>query len=200
MSGPNPKRRRLRFSLRSLLISFSVVCVVLGWIGWRMEWARRDQSVLADLRGRGVGASFVGFDMSQHWAPDWLKQPWVFIHFCSINRLEITSLPHIADSALPELSRLPKLRLLKIESDLITDEGLKHLAAFKDLQILGVSSPQLTDDGILFLSQFQQLEELAIEGSQLTPEGIERLQQALPHCRFTPFAGLDPVRFDDSSF
>jgi hypothetical protein len=170
------------------LAAFTVLTILLGWVAVRLERARHDQQVLADLNA----ARFVGYDMSMS-SPDWLKTIWIMQHFFSVNRLEISALPHAPDDALKHLVRLPRLQKLKIESDAITDDGLRHLLGIKRLRTLGIASRQLTDDGLLILGQMKQLQELAVESPELTPEGIERLKRDLPGCQIRSFRMMELV-------
>ena len=125
------------------------------------------------------------------WSPEWLKTPWVWNHFFSVDRLSIRNLPPISDEALKQLARLPQLRKLKIESELITDDGLSHLLVLKKLRVLGIAAPRLTDEGLAILGQMKQLEELAVESPHLTAGGIERLRRDLPHCKIKRFEKID---------
>lgn len=186
---PAPKRRWFRFSLRTLFVALTAIAILLGWVAWRLERARQDQRVLADL-DPAAGISFRGYDMPMS-SPEWLKTMWVMEHFYSVDRLEIRPLPHTPDDALKHLARLPRLVKLKIESDAITDDGLRHLSSIKGLRVLGVASPQITDEGLLILGQMKQLKELAVESHRLTAGGIERLKRDLPDCQIKTFKMLD---------
>jgi hypothetical protein len=188
---PAPSRRWFRFSLRTLLAAVAVLAIVFGWVAWRLDRAREQGRVLADLYS-ATGVSFVGFDMPKS-SPESLKTQWVFGHFFRVDRLEIGPLPHTPDNALKHLPRLPQLEKLKIESDAITDDGLRHLLGIKRLRVLGIVSAQLTDDGLLILGQMKQLQELAVESPRLTIGGIERLKRDLPHCQIKSFEMIDTV-------
>ena len=179
------KRRWFRFSLRTMFAVVTMLVILLGSAGLRVERARHDQRVLTDLDAVAT-VSFRGYDMSAS-SPESLKTKWVFEHFFSVNRLDIGPVPHMPDDALKHLVSLPRLETLKIESDAITDDGIRHLLGIKRLRVLGIASSQVTDEGLAILAQMKQLEELAIESRQLSAAALEQLKRDLPHCQFKSF-------------
>ncbi len=48
-----PRRRWLRFSLRTLLIVVTVLAVPLGWVGWRRQQVRREQATITWVKEAG---------------------------------------------------------------------------------------------------------------------------------------------------
>jgi hypothetical protein len=182
------KRRWFRFSLRTLLAAFTVVAILFGWVAWRLERARHDQQVLADLSP----FSSVSYNMPMS-SPGRLKTMWVMEHFSRVDGVEFVFVPHMPQEKLKHLIGLPRLEKLKIKSDAITDDGLKHLLGIKRLRILGIASSQLTDAGLLTLGEMKQLQVLAVSSPKLTAEGIERLKRDLPNCQTKSFEMIDVV-------
>ena len=39
--NPKPRRRWYRFSLRTMLVLVSLVCVTCGYVGWALNWKRQ---------------------------------------------------------------------------------------------------------------------------------------------------------------
>ena len=48
-----PRRRWLRFSLRTLLIVVTVLSVPLGWVGWRLGQVRTEQATITSIEKLG---------------------------------------------------------------------------------------------------------------------------------------------------
>jgi len=42
-TNPTSKRRKFRFSLRTLMAVMVLLCVGLGWFGWKMREAERQR-------------------------------------------------------------------------------------------------------------------------------------------------------------
>src|SRR5258708_1232261 len=107
-----PKRRRLRFSLRSMLLLIAFICVLLAWIGWKIDRARQQRLILRDI------SPFDGvmYDMPQ-WFPDAVKTPAVFhTNLFDVTELVFVGNPNTTNDKLVHLARLPKLRKLDLAS------------------------------------------------------------------------------------
>src|SRR6185295_19980991 len=48
---PSPRRRWFRFSLRTLLVVVTLLCV---WLGWQIHAVRQRSAIIAELRATGV--------------------------------------------------------------------------------------------------------------------------------------------------
>ncbi len=55
---PKPRRRWLRFSLRTLLAVMLLLGVVFGVLSWMMQEAKRQREVVADLEEKGAWFTF----------------------------------------------------------------------------------------------------------------------------------------------
>ena len=62
-----PKRRRwYQFSLRTLLIVVTLSAIPLGWVGWKLEQARRERAAIAWVEEMGGRVQFGG-----GWVDSW---------------------------------------------------------------------------------------------------------------------------------
>ena len=50
------RRRRFRFSLRTLFVLLTATCIVLGWMGWTLQIVRQRQSARKWLEDKGVNS------------------------------------------------------------------------------------------------------------------------------------------------
>ncbi len=46
------KRRRLRFGLRTLFATFTIFCLILGWVTWNLNWIRQRRDMADPEPGR----------------------------------------------------------------------------------------------------------------------------------------------------
>ncbi len=88
-----PKRRWLRFSLRSLLLLVLVLCVVLGW---QVGWARKQRAAVAWIRQQPDGSVAYDYERLQFpspnpqpSAPNWLVELLGIDYFATVTRATV---------------------------------------------------------------------------------------------------------------
>lgn len=197
MTTPKPKRRWLRFSLRTLLVFVVVLSVPLTWFAWRLEKARRQREAVEAILGLGgVVAYDYQVDESGEWiegaeptAPEWLRKLLGDDFFCDVLCVDVFPAPKFGDDEARHLKGLTELEHLYLFSQ-ISDSGLAHLEGLTKLKTLSLNGTQISDSGLAHLEGLTRLETLYLHGSlftlddmQVTGEGIQELQQALPNCR-----------------
>ena len=91
--------------------------------------------------------------------------------------LHYVNCPH---GGLTQLSKLPKLRELKLSSDQIDDLGLKSLSESESLESLEIygKSNRWSDGGTRFLYRMKRLRSLCIHAPQLTSECLLGLEKS----------------------
>ena len=199
------RRRKLRlislqFRLRTLLVAFVVVALVLGIFMMRRERIRKNWEIGARFEESGA---YVGYFWGRVWDLDLSTRP-PHTRFptgrpiteddlAAIEQLpEMSSLTldgtTIRDADLARLAPLRRLDSLFLRRTPITDAGLKHLARLPGLLVLEVRETRITDEALADLGGMKQLEYVGVTGTRMTPAGVARLQQALPTARidFTP--------------
>jgi len=81
------------------------------------------------------------------------------------------------DELLRELSTLPKLRLLNVDSTTrVTPAGLAHIAAMPALESLNLYDLGVTDDDLRHIAKQTGLRELSLAENSVTDVGLERLK------------------------
>src|SRR5689334_3901312 len=139
MSAPsNPRRRWLRFSLRSFMLLVLVVAVSLGWM---IHKAREQMIAVAALKE--MGCEFA-FDNAERW-------PTVLESFRKL---------------LSKNGSRTVIRLYGANST-ITDAGLAHLRGLADLQELFLQGTHVTDAGLVHLRGLTKLRVLILDYTQV---------------------------------
>lgn len=91
------------------------------------------------------------------------------------------SLP-INDLTLAEVSALPKLTALYVNSKNVTDSGTEHVARMSQLEVLDLSESNITDRGLQRLETLKKLKVLCLGNTRVTEAGIEHFHREVPHC------------------
>ena len=165
---PKPRRRWLRFSLRTLLVVMLLLGVLFGVLGSMAQEARRQRKVVADLREMGAQFVFSGEEPSM---PELLD-----IGYCRrVIECHFDN-PQVAD--VTPLAELKNLRWLDLECTQVAD--VTPLAELKKLEGLDLSGTQVAD--VTPLAELKNLNVLYLVNTQVTDEQVNDLQQALPDC------------------
>jgi Ran GTPase-activating protein (RanGAP) involved in mRNA processing and transport len=202
----DPRRFRFRIPQWSLFLLVTVVLViVLGalsvWIPYHQE-----QTIVERIN------ALEGKVYATKGGPDWLR--W-FIGdegMKPFDRVGIVDLHSstFTDADLAELSglmsRLKKLRALRLSDSQVTDAGLAHLRGLTNLEVLHLSDTHVSDAGLvhlsglvklavldlskthvsnaglIHLSKMTLLHTLHVGDTMVSHEGVAALQKELPNC------------------
>jgi internalin A len=163
-----PGGRRLRLSLKALMV---LVLVVGGGLGWLIHRATVQRDAVKAILAAG---GKVKYDFEQNVrplnpsgtspGPKWLVDFLGVDYFADATSVTIRT-PQ-ADAILAHVGRLRRLERLDAQSSPVTDAGLAHLRGLSELRSLSCSgTPGLTDAGLAHLAGLERLEVLWIEGS-----------------------------------
>lgn len=187
-----PSVRRLRFSLRTLLIAVTAVSLFLGIVYERVRNEQRAADAVAAARGHVVYDWQVrpeGADRSfepQPWGPEWLRRL-VGPHWLdSVEEVRLDGhrrhLPEGDFAAVgPHLARLPRLRSLILrEGDFgVADcELIERMPALEELTLTVESA--ITPEVAAALAKSRALRELVILQAKVSPEALAELA-AMPN-------------------
>ncbi len=81
----------------------------------------------------------------------------------------------ISDDAMPDLARLPNLRVLNAAATPLTDRGLKLIAESRDLRLLKLNRTRITNDGLEPLREMPSLRLVYLGDTDLTNDALPHL-------------------------
>ena len=162
---PPPKKRLLRFSLRTMLVVVTVLCVLLGWLAWKVGEAKQQREAVAwILENSDHTVIFYDYQRMRNGlydhlsttppGPTWLHDVLGVNFFCS-----------------------PDLVMIHNESRKTLD--LTPLSKLSELRHLTVHVYDVRD--VLSLVALNELETLVLNMSVGSVE-IGKLREALPNC------------------
>jgi hypothetical protein len=189
--SPQPRRRWLRFSLRTLLILVTVICV---WMGIEKSRVLKQDRVATEVRELG-GNVFLGYrfdpsgkpkEFSKRSVPAWVTSVIDEKYFLTVvtvnfdndfgNRPSERSKAHgsqATDEGLVLLKDVPNVtELLLAGNNQLTDGCLRHAAGLRRLRVITLNQTSVVGPGLAFIRASQNLEGLALNDTPLTDEGM----------------------------
>jgi hypothetical protein len=185
MSAPKPRRWFVpRYSLRTLLVVMTVVCVVSGFFlnkAFRQRDAvRRFKQLTAKQPQTRRGPMLYLHEGDLHWEPI-IPERWQLL--CNWIGEEAFGQPYgvqlsstgTTNHDLRHLRDLPSVEKIWLSSTKVTDEGLSNLHACRKLKYVALNNLPITDDGLSKLAVLTDLEEIALERTSITDAGLEHV-------------------------
>jgi hypothetical protein len=168
-------KRVFHISLRTMMIIFTVLCVLLGWKVYRVQ---RQKQAIAVVE---ASAGFIVYDYQRNRnidgylpGPDWLCELLGVDYFAAVVAVGFQKYKDIAP--LGSLTDLGTLYLADAEQ-----QDLATVARLANLRALALDGGSFSD--LSPLAKLTRLEELQLIGSNFDDEEIERLKRMLPNCR-----------------
>ena len=191
------RRRRLQFSLRTLLIAVLALGFILGLLGSRALRARRQKKAIEELAGQGAlvmydyeSAAVDRQGSPRPPVPRWLCTVLGVDFFADVVFVGQGGGSDFGRGDLIHLKAFPDLEELQLYQSDVTDEDLAHLASLGRLRWLDLTSDEITDEGLEHLMGLSSLQEIAVGGKRITDIGVARLREALPHAHVERYAEL----------
>jgi hypothetical protein len=196
MSESNQKRRWLRFSLRTLLLLVTGLCV---WLGIQVNRAREQREALKALVQRhptiqsnfeydyqlvpdvgaaqrqGLSADILYYRHGEGSLPEpqWLISLMGVDFFHNIVNVDLRATAR--DNDLADLEHLPNLRELLLGEAPVTSDGLRHLARLTEMDELELDDTQVDDEGMAWLAGLSKLTRLNLDGTRVGDRGLEHI-------------------------
>jgi hypothetical protein len=184
---PSPQRRRLRFrfSLRTLLIVMTVVCLVSGfWLNRAIRQrtaVRRFYELTANrlpIDGDELVTMIYRHRGKDHYAKPiiakWLRPLTDAIGeeaFGDVIGVQLLNSP-ATDEDLQLLVGVPNAERVWLSKTKVTDRGIEYLHACRKLKFLALEDTSVTDAGVAQLTDLAGLESLSLSGTKVTDASI----------------------------
>ena len=171
----NIRRRRLRFSLRALLLFVTIIAVVAALLTYRFEEARRQHRAVRRLHQYFGAAAYYDYQLDENDqslgreatppGPEWLRSL-VGIDFLSrVTKVSFWETNGPGANEYVIFRDLPFLKTLEFFEALFRGEGVVHLSELHRLRRLILNRSMYGKENVKALGQLTQLEELSlIEG------------------------------------
>jgi hypothetical protein len=197
---PRPRRRWLRFSLRTLLALMLAFGAGFGWFAHQVQRAREQGEAGKALKELGGMVAYqpASGGMTRT-AVAWVGKFLGEDLSVEVRAVSLWGTP-VTDAGLEHLRGLTQLQVLSLDGTPVTNAGLEHLRGLTQLQVLDLDSTHLTDAGLEHLRGLTQLKELALHNTPVTDaglghlRGLTQLQVLTLTCTRVTDAGLEHLR------
>lgn len=203
--GPAKTRfRRLRFSLRSLIVGVTALCVLFGAHSFRVNSANTQRKTVENLRQRGVYVEY-DFDIIERPYPGWLFDFLGRDYLYGVDAVLIAERDNV-DSLIATASTLQSLKRIRIEICTLQHDSLRpltgaseveHLSLFHcnagdhhlellqgmpKLRVLDLRGTEITDKSVDVIIGLKNLKFLLLKDTEMSDAEIKRISEALPNC------------------
>jgi len=192
-----PKRRWLRFSLRTLMVLVLAISMPLAWLGMKVRRANEQRSAVEAIRAVGgyveydheyklcyfheqMSGPSIPFGLSEDPPPPgpvWLRRLFGDGLFAEVVYVEGSD---DADRIVSHVEQLPYLRHLLVgvasQDCPVTDASLVQVKGLTRLKTLRLFHTRVTDAGLVHLRGLSQLESLELCGTKVTDAGLVHVQ------------------------
>jgi len=197
-----PRRLLPRFSMATMFVFATIVCIVLGLV---VRVAERQKRAVEALRSLDVVTIYYDYELDEDLklkqdaerpGPDWLRNLIGVDYFATVVYVELSgdTINHLLvqsevyEVTVPgDVSRhlrdFSDLKSLNLSAAPITNRDIEHFASSTGLRKLDLSYTFLSDAGLSKLSHLTELRELNLSQTKTTKEGVVDLRRALPNCK-----------------
>ena len=206
------KIRWLRFSLRTLLVLVTALCI---WLGIQVNAARRQREAVAAIQKAGGTVYYdyqIVFETSVQWpiksfndsipppGPAWLRRQIGDDYFRTVAAVCFLDLPAVDKADLDRLAELRGLKALLSSGTAIVDKDLTVLASLHELEALVLIHTPVNGSILASLPNPRCLNSLWLIETDVDDAAIESIEKmtGLVHLRLTSSritdAGLEHLR------
>ena len=175
MTEKPARNRRVRFSVRTLLIVVAVLSVLMGWIGTVLEQRRQEKRALGRIRRENEQIR------REESVLDYFRKYDIHVVQRSGYPVRLTFFTGPREEELVHLKQFTRLESLYLTNINMTDAVLLHVRQMTGLKSLGICH-MITDADLERLRPLTHLKVLDLGSADVSTEAIEELQKALPYC------------------
>ena len=181
---------RLRFTIRTLLITAMVFATCCAWYAMKWQQLQRRYHAIAHLEKLSGPVSWYDQDSDFQYLHRIELQGklidetlWKEVSVLTEARTVSLSETNVTDDDLNYLRRFWNIRDLYLSNTSVTSEGIKSLTQLTTLETLIISNTSIDDRAIESLTQLKNLSTLNVWGTNISTSGIDQLRLALPNVR-----------------
>jgi hypothetical protein len=171
-----PKRRWLRFSLRTLLIAMTLLTVVLGY---RLNQIQRRHQAVAVIRSMGGQVVYnYDFDSPADRSDKWVRwlQEFMGSRSAKVQTIILNGKAFDDQFMREYISRFPRFYYLQLFHVSVTDEGLAQVKRNEDLSLVDLWDLPITEAGVMQLKSLKRLKRLRLYDIPITEAGFVELK------------------------
>ncbi len=146
-------RRRLRLSVRALMILVLILGGGVGWVVHRVQ-VKREAFAAVEKAGGNITLDWEWIDgrfvpKGNSWCPEWLINCLGNHYF--VNAARVNFYASASDSDLVQVRHFSRLEVLQLTRSFVTDAGLTSLGGLNHLESLYLDDTAVTDSGLVQL-------------------------------------------------
>jgi len=180
LSIMTPKRRWAQFSLATMFVVMTMLCV---WLSAVVNRANRQRDAVTNIEALGGSVYYWDSDQEQRdqeasetfpkpFLRRWLPRD----YFDEVRIVEFDGTEVVTDAGLVHLQGLTGMRELNLDHTQVTDAGLAHLHGLTGLVLLSLNGTQVTGAGLAHLQALNGLEWIHLDGTRFTDASLAHVQ------------------------
>ena len=180
----DPRKRWLRFRLRTVIIIVTVFAIGAGLIQRRANQRMQATRMIQELGGQIV------YDKSDRRTILRTALRWMYGEaFAPVSAIRLSD-TNANDDAVHALRAFPELQNISLRESMVSDQGIGELATLRNLTTIELNGTAAGDSCLAALSQLNHLEHLNLARTLVTDKGVEQLS-SLPQLAFLDISGTD---------
>ena len=168
-----PKHRWYQFSLKTLLVGMTVLCIGPGgYVAYEQAKARREKAAVEAIEKLG-GKVVLNEKVPLRSAS--ARQILGDDRYRAVHRLEVDSSFRASSEEMTQLSSFTHIEGLWLVKTQVTDAGLVRVSRLKTIKNLWLDNTHVTDAGIQVISGLPELEFISVDNTHVGDAGLRHL-------------------------